>query len=207
MVQKKCEKSSLLTKWCLCFTQNELRIIYVVQNVILMVKFFLMFVLDQTVHGYLDVILSDVSVALRGRGRALLQASCINDIERQGQSTAAGILYQWHWRGRGRALLYASCISGIERQGQSTVVCILYQWHWEAGAEHCCMHHVSVALRGRGRALLYASCISDIERQGQSTAAVINCSGLVPEFRQGTQLQPILSPLTYSYSSVFHPLF
>ena len=69
------------------------------------------------------------------------------------------------------------------------------------------MHPVSVALRGRGRALLYASCISDIERQGQSTAAVMNCSGLVPEFRQGTQLQPILSPLTYSYSSVFHPLF
>ena len=63
------------------------------------------------------------------------------------------------------------------------------------------MHPVSVALRGRGRALLQASCISDIERQGQSTAAVINCSGLVSEFRQGTQLQPILPPL------VFHPLF
>ena len=51
-----------------------------------------MFVLDQTVHGYLDVILSDASVALRGKGRALLYASCIRGIERQGQITNAGIM-------------------------------------------------------------------------------------------------------------------
>ena len=58
-----------------------------------MVRCFFMFVLDQTVHGYLDVILSDASVALRGRGRALLYASCISDIEGQGQSTAVCIMY------------------------------------------------------------------------------------------------------------------
>ena len=72
-----------------------------------------MFVLDQTVHGYLDVILSDVSVALRGRGRALLQASCISGIEEAGAE---------------HCCMHPVSVA-LKRQGQSTAVCILYQWH------------------------------------------------------------------------------